>query len=53
MTMVIAFNAVPPDKGGLVAASIGVILTVGGVAGPLLSGKLSVRCTPACTKLTT
>ena len=39
MTMVIAFNAVPPEKGGLVAAMVGVILTVGGVAGPLLSGE--------------
>ena len=39
MTMVIAFNAVPPEKGGMVAGSIGIILTIGGILGPVLSGK--------------
>ncbi|KAK5162997.1 uncharacterized protein LTR77_011052 [Saxophila tyrrhenica] len=38
MTMIIALNAVPPEKNGLVAAAIGVTLTIGGVAGPLISG---------------
>ena len=39
MTMIITFNAVPVEKNGLVAAMIGVILTIGGIVGPLLSGK--------------
>ncbi len=38
MTMIIALNAVPPQKTGLVAASIGITLTIGGIAGPLISG---------------
>lgn len=38
MTMIIALNAVPPEKTGLVAACIGVTLTIGGIAGPLISG---------------
>ena len=40
MCMVIAFNAVPPQKGGMVAGLIGIILTIGGIAGPLLSGAI-------------
>lgn len=40
MTMVIAFNAVPPQKIGLVAGMLGITLTIGGVAGPLLSGAI-------------
>jgi MFS family permease len=39
MTMIIALNAVPPEKTGLVAAGIGITLTIGGVAGPLISGR--------------
>lgn len=38
MTMIIALNAVPKEKNGLVAAAIGVTLTIGGIAGPLVSG---------------
>ena len=45
MTMVIAFNAVPPEKGGAVAGSIGIIMTVGGIAGPLISGELPLTRT--------
>ena len=40
MTMIIALNAVPPEKNGLVAASIGITLTIGGIAGPLISGAI-------------
>lgn len=40
MTMVITFNAVPPEKNGMVAGLIGVILTIGGIVGPLLSGAI-------------
>lgn len=40
MCMVIAFNAVPPAKGGVVAGLIGIMLTIGGIAGPLLSGAI-------------
>lgn len=40
MCIVIAFNAVPPPKIGFVASLLGVILTVGGIAGPLLSGAI-------------
>lgn len=40
MCMVIAFNAVPPRKIGMVAGLLGIILTLGGIAGPLLSGAI-------------
>lgn len=45
MTMIITFNAVPVEKNGLVAALIGVILTIGGIVGPLLSGAICSNTT--------
>lgn len=42
MTMVICLNAVPPEKNGLISAAIGVVLTVGGIAGPLMSGEVAL-----------
>ncbi|KAK3702371.1 hypothetical protein LTR37_014945 [Vermiconidia calcicola] len=38
MTMVICLNAVPVEKNGAITGAIGVVLTVGGIVGPLLSG---------------
>jgi hypothetical protein len=43
MTVIIALNAVPPEKNGLVAAAIGVTLTIGGIAGPLISGTVDLH----------
>ena len=48
MTMIIALNAVPPEKNGLVAASIGITLTIGGIAGPLISGTLPMGVIATC-----
>ena len=48
MTMIIALNAVPPEKNGLVAAAIGITLTVGGIAGPLISGTLLMGLLVKC-----
>ena len=52
MTMVICLNAVPPEKNGLISAAIGIVLTVGGIAGPLMSGKGSTLQLQDCSKLT-
>lgn len=52
MTMIIALNAVPPEKNGLIAAMIGVTLTIGGIVGPLLSGKCTVDLAATSDRLT-
>lgn len=48
MTMIIALNSVPPEKNGLVAAAIGITLTVGGIAGPLISGMFDISLLVTC-----
>ena len=45
MTMVICLNAVPVEKNGAITGAIGIVLTVGGIVGPLLSGKVALAGT--------